>query len=68
MSIPEKPGVLLPHGSYESFLTQNGLRVWPKDSREALAMRARLAQDHAPNLPPTPPGGVRLRGLAGRIS
>lgn len=50
---------------YESFLTQNGLRVWPKDSREALAMRARLAQDHAPNLPPAPPGGVRLRGLAG---
>jgi four helix bundle suffix protein len=50
---------------YESFLTQNGLRVWPKDSREALAMRARLAQDHAPNLPPAPAGGVRLRGLAG---
>jgi four helix bundle suffix protein len=50
---------------YESFLTQNGLRVWPKDSREALAMRARLAQDHAPNLPPAPPGGARLRGLAG---
>jgi hypothetical protein len=23
-------------GDYESFLTQNGLRVWPKDSREAL--------------------------------
>lgn len=50
---------------YESFLTQNGLRVWPKDTREALAMRARLAQDHAPNLPPAPAGGVRLRGLAG---
>ena len=50
---------------YESFLTQNGMRVWPKDSREALTMRARLAQDHAPNLPPAPPGGVRLRGLAG---
>jgi len=50
---------------YESFLTQNGLRVWPKDSREALAMRARLAQDHAPNLPPAPAGGVRLKGLAG---
>ncbi len=29
---------------YESFLVQNGLRVWPKDSPEALAMRARLAQ------------------------
>jgi four helix bundle suffix protein len=50
---------------YESFLRHNGLRVWPKDSREALAMRARLAQDHTPNLPPTPSGGVRLKGLAG---
>ena len=50
---------------YESFLTQNGLRVWSKDSREALAMRARLAQDHAPDLPPAPGGGVRLKGLAG---
>jgi restriction system protein len=50
---------------YESFLTQNGLRVWPKNSREALAMRARLAEDHAPHLPPAPPGKVRLRGLAG---
>jgi four helix bundle suffix protein len=28
-------------------------------------MRARLAQDEAPNLPPAPAGGVRLRGLAG---
>ena len=50
---------------YESFLVQNGLRVWPKDSREVLAMRARLATDHAPDLPPTPAGRVRLRGLAG---
>ena len=50
---------------YESFLTQNGLRVWPKDSREALAMRARLGRDHAPGLPPAPGGGIRLRGLAG---
>jgi four helix bundle suffix protein len=50
---------------YESFLVQNGLRVWPKDSREALAMRARLAKDDAPNLPPAPAGRVRLRGLAG---
>jgi four helix bundle suffix protein len=50
---------------YESFLRQNGLRVWPKDSREALAMRARLAQDHAPNLPPATAGRVRLKGLAG---
>ena len=50
---------------YASFLTQNGLRVWPKDSREALAMRARLAKDHAPGLPPAPAGQVRLQGLAG---
>jgi four helix bundle suffix protein len=50
---------------YESFLVQNGLRVWPKDSREALAMRARLARDHADDLPPAPAGRVRMRGLAG---
>lgn len=50
---------------YETFLRQRGLRVWPKDSREALAMRARLAQDHAPNLPPAKPGKVRLTGLPG---
>lgn len=50
---------------YESFLTQNGLRVWPKDSREALAMRARLAKDQASDLPRGPAGVVRLRGLAG---
>ena len=28
-------------------------------------MRARLAKDHAPDLPPAPAGRVRLRGLAG---
>lgn len=50
---------------YESFLTQNGLRVWPKDCREALAMRARLARDDAPNLRPAPAGVVRLKGLGG---
>ncbi len=50
---------------FESFLAQNGLRVWPKDSREALAMRARLAQDHASGLRPAPGGKVRLNGLAG---
>jgi restriction system protein len=50
---------------YESFLRQRGLRVWPKDSREALAMRARLAQDRAPNLPSAKPGVVRLAGLFG---
>jgi four helix bundle suffix protein len=50
---------------YESFLRQRGLRVWPKDSREALAMRARLAQDRAPDLPRAKPGVVRLTGLFG---
>jgi restriction system protein len=50
---------------YESFLRQRGLRVWPKDSREALAMRARLAQDHAPEPPRAKPGVVRLTGLFG---
>jgi four helix bundle suffix protein len=50
---------------YESFLRQRGLRVWPKDSREARAMRARLAQDYAPNLPAARPGVVQLTGLFG---
>lgn len=50
---------------YETFLEQRGLRVWPKDSREALAMRARLAQDHVKDLPPARNGVVRLNGLAG---
>jgi restriction system protein len=54
---------LLP--DYETFLVQNGLRVWPKDSREARAMRARLAQDVVQNLPTAPPDCVRLTGLGG---
>ena len=49
---------------YETFLRQNGFRVWPKDSREALAMRARLAQDVAPTLRSSS-GVVRLTGLRG---
>jgi restriction system protein len=49
---------------YETFLRQNGLRIWPKDSREAKAMRARLAEDHAPALPMRE-GVVRLGGLSG---
>src|SRR5687767_9914109 len=44
----------------ETFLRQNGWRVWPKEAREARAMRVRLAQDLVPNLPPAPSGGVRL--------
>ncbi len=50
---------------YKSFLVQRGLRVWHKDSPEALAMRERLQHDLAPDLPPAPPGTVRLTGLAG---
>ena len=50
---------------YESFLVQRGLRVWPKDCREARAMRARLMQDRAPKLPPARDGAVRLTGLLG---
>src|SRR5919109_5544530 len=50
-------------GDYKSFLVQNGLRVWPKDSREALAMRARLAQDQALAQPRAQDGKVVLTGL-----
>lgn len=50
---------------YESFLRQNGLRLWPGDSREARAMRDRLSKDRVENLPTAPPGGIRLTGLAG---
>ncbi len=50
---------------YESFLRQNGLRVWPRESPEARAMRERLKHDHIANLPPAPSGSVRLTGLAG---
>jgi four helix bundle suffix protein len=51
-------------GDYKSFLVQNGLRVWPKDSREALAMRARLAQDVA-KVQSAPNGKIVLTGLFG---
>lgn len=50
---------------YESFLRQNGLRVWPKGSPEALAMRKRLQEDVVAELPPAPKGKVRLTGLTG---
>ena len=50
---------------FESFLVQNGMRVWPKDSPYARIMRERLQQDHVPDLPPAPPGKVRLTGLNG---
>src|SRR5919108_3295272 len=51
-------------GDYKSFLVQNGLRVWPKDSREALAMRARLAQDVAA-VQRSPKDKIVLTGLSG---
>lgn len=50
---------------YASFLVQNGLRVWPKDSREARAMRARLMQDQALVPIPAPKSKVILTGLSG---
>lgn len=50
---------------YKSFLIQRGLRVWHKESPEAVAMRKRLEYDVAPELPPAAPGKVRLTGLAG---
>lgn len=52
---------LLP--DYESFLTQRGLRVWLKDSREAKAMRERLKQDMTRASRTN--GKVRLTGLLG---
>jgi restriction system protein len=50
---------------YESFLRQNGLCVWSKDSPKAIAMRTRLREDHISNLPPAPKDCVRLTGLDG---
>jgi restriction system protein len=50
---------------YESFLQQNGHRIWPKDSKEARVMRRRLAQDQVPSLPAAPEPIVRLTGLVG---
>ena len=50
---------------YSSFLVQNGLRVCPKESREARAMRARLAQDFVPAKGKLPAGKVFLSGLSG---
>lgn len=50
---------------YKSFLIHRGLRVWHKESPEALALRERLKQDVVPDLPPAPDGTVRLTGLAG---
>ena len=50
---------------YISFLHQNNLRLWDKDSREARAMRERLCKDRCHDLPPAQPGIIRLTGLSG---
>lgn len=50
---------------YKSFLIQHGLRVWHKDSPEALAMRERLKRDGAPMSAPASGETIRLTGLAG---
>jgi four helix bundle suffix protein len=41
------------------------MRIWPKESREARAMRERLREDRVATLPPAPAGAVRLTGLSG---
>ena len=51
---------------YKSFLLQNGLRLWHKDSRECLAMRERLKHDVYPKLPAArDKNKVILTGLVG---
>ncbi len=50
---------------YKSLLIQLGLRVWHKDSPEALTMHERLKHDQAPNLPTARPERPILTGLAG---
>jgi restriction system protein len=51
---------------YKSYLIQNGLRLWHKDSRECLAMRERLKHDVFPNLPAAKSKDqVMLTGLHG---
>ncbi len=50
---------------YETFLRQNGLRVWPKDSRYAREMRARLRRDHGVDSSSGDSDRAKLTGLAG---
>ena len=51
---------------YKSYLLQNGLRLWHKNSRQCLAMRERLKHDVFPDLPPAKSKDqVILTGLAG---
>ena len=52
---------------YRSFLVQRGLPVWEKDTPKALAMRERLKEDVATDLPPVKEGAVRLTGLSGLV-
>lgn len=49
---------------YKRFLIQRGLRVWHKDSPEALAVRRILPQDGAPEPAPSPDVAPRLTGLS----
>ena len=42
-----------------------GLRIWPKDSREARRDAGATRQEYHANPPPAADGSVRLRGLAG---
>jgi len=51
---------------YKSFLLQNSLRLWHKDSRECMAMRERLKHDVYPALPAAADQNKAiLTGLAG---
>jgi restriction system protein len=50
---------------YKTFLMQNGLRVWHKDSPEALAVRETLKHDAAPPASSSEESGARLTGLGG---
>src|SRR5205085_10005922 len=50
---------------YETFLRQNGRRVWAKGWRDALARRARLAEDRSVGLSAARAGVRRLTGLLG---
>jgi len=50
---------------YKSFLLQQGLSVWQKDSRKSLAMRKRLMHDIASDLPRSAEGKIILTGLLG---
>ncbi len=56
-------GPLMPHGGYRRLRSYKVAEtVYPGKAR---AMRARLAKDQAPPMPPAPGGGIRLKGLAG---